>query len=116
MNSETRIMAKIQLDDLPKRKKVWMAILLAVVFGWIGVLYANWRWAITGFVSVLIAMVVIQASATPSPQMAVSLLMLVSWIASIMAGYQGAIQRNDKITAKRHKLQAIIMRSGERMA
>ena len=102
MDNTAQIMAAMRIAELPRKKSVALAIILALIFGWLGALYANWKWALSG--SAITTVTFIAVSGNPD---ATAFVTVANWIASMIVGWQGAKQHNERIDEKRRKLEGI---------
>src|SRR5699024_12260882 len=97
MDNTAQIMAAMRIAELPRKKSMALAVILALIFGWIGALYANWRWALAGVAATIVASVVF-IDAGPNAQAAITIL---SWCASLYVSYTGVREHNEIIHEKR---------------
>ena len=103
MDNTAQIMAAMRIADLPRKKSIGLAVVLSVLFGWLGALYGNWKWALSGVALTFVALVIV--SGNPD---ATAFITVANWIAAMIVGWQGAKQHNDNIYEKRRKLESVV--------
>lgn len=98
-DANTRLIAEMQVADLPRRKSVALALVLACFLSWIGALYGNWKWALVGWFITTVAMV----ATTGNPE-ASAFVLVVGWIAAMIVSGSGAKARNDYVDERRRRI------------